>query len=206
MKYVQTFEEFTSGIKKEKVSDTHEVAQEKSVEKISTKEPEATKEDKITEEDKMASIEDEKARVEILKAIKAFNKQDKQDLDKFYNELLWHLGEPDTKKNVDKLHNYLDINYNIKYTIDEDTEFIKEIYAFFESVDTAAGENVNEAADDKEDPSYLEWLSNKFKKNKDFMKIMKDTKLSNEEYKTIYYAIQDAVSGSHSISNSKNGW
>jgi uncharacterized membrane protein YheB (UPF0754 family) len=206
MKYVQTFEEFTSGIKKEKVSDTHEVAQEKSVEKISTKGPETIEEPELTEKDIAANAQTEKDKAEMLKAIKEFNKEKNQDLNKLYNELLFHVGEPDTKKNVDKLNSYLLDNNLIKYTVSEDANSIQSVHQLFEGESIESRENVNEAADDKEDPSYLEWLSNKFKKNKDFMKIMKDTKLSNEEYKTIYYAIQDAVSGSHSISNSKNGW
>jgi len=59
---------------------------------------------------------------------------------------------------------------------------------------------------ENKDPNYLEWLTNNFKKNKEFVKIMKDSKLSNEEYKTIYYAIQDAISSSRSVSNPGHGW
>lgn len=131
MKYVQTFEEFTSGSKPEKVSGTHEVAQKEEEQKISAEGPETIEEDEISEEDQKATIEDEKAREEMLKVIKEFNKEKKQDLDKFYNELLWHLGEPDTKKNVDKLHQYLIDNNSIKYTINEGTDFIKALDTFF---------------------------------------------------------------------------
>ncbi len=143
MKYVQTFEEFTSGIKPKKVSDTHEVAQKEEQEKISAEGPETIEEDAVTEEDKEAQIKSKKTREEMTKVISEFNKEKKQDLGKFYNELLWHIGEPDTKKNVDKLHNYLIDNNFIKYTI-ADVDVAK-LDAFFEGEVSVTGENVNES-------------------------------------------------------------